>query len=153
MPWNAGTSTHNGVVKRPDTDSCDPFADRMQSFCDSGDPYCATGNNLTAHLRAVQNYKSAAADFIVSQYQSYTSSTDSHKPTSTRYVTSTTATTSDDDLLPTVTVAAVTKTSVVAAGVTKTASTNADVVLVTAVVTKVVTTVALLYPVSTPAAI
>jgi hypothetical protein len=41
------------------------FASRIQSYCDTGDPFCAKGFNLSAHLDYVEKYDKTADKFVV----------------------------------------------------------------------------------------
>ncbi|PGH13978.1 hypothetical protein AJ80_06118 [Polytolypa hystricis UAMH7299] len=63
-PFNVGTSRKDGLFPRLDPQSCDSFADRMQSFCDSGDTFCDSGFNTLVHLGYVTKYGNQAAAFV-----------------------------------------------------------------------------------------
>jgi hypothetical protein len=54
-----------GIFPRLSNQSIDGFAADIHSYCDTGDPYCAGGNNLNAHLKYVETYDKAANSFIV----------------------------------------------------------------------------------------
>jgi hypothetical protein len=43
------------------------FSSLIQSYCDTGDPFCASGNNLGAHLKYPEKYNSAASTFVKKQ--------------------------------------------------------------------------------------
>ncbi|EME47060.1 carbohydrate esterase family 5 protein, partial [Dothistroma septosporum NZE10] len=67
--FHVGNATKNGIFPRKNVAS---FADtglasRAKSYCDAGDPYCASGNfsMLSVHLGYVQEYGSAATTFVV----------------------------------------------------------------------------------------
>src|SRR5262249_15774779 len=49
-----------GIFPRLSNQSIDGFAASIQSYCDNGDPFCAGGNNLNAHLTYVEKYDKAA---------------------------------------------------------------------------------------------
>ncbi len=42
-----------------------PFAAKIQSYCDTGDPFCAGGANLGVHLNYTNKYDNAAESFIL----------------------------------------------------------------------------------------
>jgi hypothetical protein len=43
------------------------FTGILRSWCDTGDPFCAGGNNLSAHLDYPQKYDTAASQFVTAQ--------------------------------------------------------------------------------------
>lgn len=43
-PFDVGSSRKNGIFPRRDTSCFEPFASRMQSFCDQGDTFCASAS-------------------------------------------------------------------------------------------------------------
>jgi hypothetical protein len=53
-----------GLFPRPGSETLAPFAAKIQSYCDTGDPFCAGGANLSAHLDYTQKYNSAASAFV-----------------------------------------------------------------------------------------
>ena len=53
-----------GLFPRPASESLSAFASKFQSYCDTGDPFCASGANLAAHLDYTQKYNSAASTFV-----------------------------------------------------------------------------------------
>jgi acetylxylan esterase len=59
-----------GIFPRPSSQSVSKFASSIQSYCDSGDPFCAKGLNVLAHLDYVQKYDSAADKFIIGRLNS-----------------------------------------------------------------------------------
>ena len=63
--FNAGTSTRAGLFARPEAQSLDAFADRIQSYCDTGDNFCAGGNNLQVHLGYTRKYNNVAEEFVL----------------------------------------------------------------------------------------
>jgi len=63
--YNKGTATGaTGLFPRGANQSIDGFASILQSYCDTGDPFCASGNNLNAHLIYDQKYDTQAAAFV-----------------------------------------------------------------------------------------
>jgi acetylxylan esterase len=54
-----------GLFPRKSNQSIDGFASDIQSYCDTGDPFCAKGNNLSAHLDYVEKYDKTADKFII----------------------------------------------------------------------------------------
>lgn len=46
-----------------------PFANKIKSYCDSGDPFCDGGMNLAAHLSYTWWYNNEAKDFVLSKLQ------------------------------------------------------------------------------------
>ncbi|KAK4224903.1 cutinase-domain-containing protein [Podospora fimiseda] len=67
-PWNAGTSNKTGLFARNNVTACEPYADRIRSYCDTGDIYCDLGDDAAIHGSYFANYSIAAADFIATQY-------------------------------------------------------------------------------------
>jgi acetylxylan esterase len=53
-----------GLFPRPSSESLSSFSSKFQSYCDTGDPFCAGGLNLGAHLDYTQKYNSAASTFV-----------------------------------------------------------------------------------------
>jgi hypothetical protein len=43
------------------------YAPRLQSYCNTGDPFCASGTDESVHTAEVQDYESAATAFIVAK--------------------------------------------------------------------------------------
>ncbi|KAF6811542.1 acetylxylan esterase [Colletotrichum sojae] len=60
-----GTSTKNGIFPRTDFSACQQLTNRIASYCDETDLFCASGQNLTTHLGYFQNqrYITEAAAF------------------------------------------------------------------------------------------
>jgi hypothetical protein len=68
--WDLGTdTTTNGIFPRSSTQlqALTNFgaATSTRSWCDSGDPFCASGNNLNTHLTYLNRYQNAAASFAI----------------------------------------------------------------------------------------
>lgn len=66
--FNRGTAIGaTGLFPRRADQSLDAFANEIQSYCDNGDPFCAGGNNLGAHLDYTQKYNDDATSFVVAR--------------------------------------------------------------------------------------
>lgn len=69
--FDVGTSTSDGIFARSeDGDSLallNTYASKIQSYCDEGDPFCASGTDSDVHSGEVAKYAQAAANFIVSK--------------------------------------------------------------------------------------
>jgi acetylxylan esterase len=66
LSFDAGTDpAAEGLFPRLASQSLVPFAAKLQSYCDVGDPYCAKGNDLAAHLDYTFKYDSAALTFVL----------------------------------------------------------------------------------------
>jgi len=68
--WDLGTdTTTNGTFPRSSTQlqALTNFGagTSTRSWCDTGDPFCAGGNNLNTHLTYLNRYQNAAASFVV----------------------------------------------------------------------------------------
>ncbi|GAA4606587.1 cutinase Cut4 [Actinoplanes octamycinicus] len=64
-PFNAGTSRTRGLFPRGADAALDAFADRTQSFCDTGDNFCAGGRNVAVHLGYTRKYNRVAGAFVL----------------------------------------------------------------------------------------
>jgi len=68
--WDLGTATRNGLFPRNSSELqlLSAFGgSKIASWCDSGDPYCASGTNLNVHLTYLNRYQNAAASFVLSK--------------------------------------------------------------------------------------
>src|SRR5215467_10877046 len=68
--WDLGTdTTTNGRFPRSSTQlqALTNFGAgaSTRSWCDTGDPFCAGGNNLNTHLTYLNRYQNAAASFVI----------------------------------------------------------------------------------------
>jgi acetylxylan esterase len=68
--WDLGTDTStNGIFPRSNAQlqALTSFgaAASTRSWCDTGDPFCASGNNLNTHLTYLNRYQNAAATFVL----------------------------------------------------------------------------------------
>jgi acetylxylan esterase len=69
-PWDLGTSTRNGLFPRGTSALrlLSAFGSgKISAWCDSNDPYCASGANLEVHLTYLNRYQNAAASFVLSK--------------------------------------------------------------------------------------
>ncbi|EFQ25748.1 cutinase [Colletotrichum graminicola] len=73
QPYNQGSSHNNGRFPRTRTAGCNAVADKMVSFCNTGDPFCDGGRNLQVHLSYVQTNGDAANQFIMSKVKAASS--------------------------------------------------------------------------------
>ncbi|BCY08492.1 cutinase [Actinoplanes sp. L3-i22] len=65
--FNAGTSRTKGLFARGNDAALDAFADRTQSYCDTGDTFCASGASVAVHLSYTRKYNKVAEDFVLSR--------------------------------------------------------------------------------------
>ncbi|KAF2263189.1 cutinase [Lojkania enalia] len=66
LPYNVGTCQAQGFAARPAGFTC-AVASKIQSYCDSTDPYCCTGNDANSHQQYVNKYGNQALEFIKSK--------------------------------------------------------------------------------------
>jgi acetylxylan esterase len=71
QPWDLGTATRNGLFPRSSAQlqllSAFGGSGKIAAWCDSGDPFCASGANLNVHLTYFNRYQNAAASFVLSK--------------------------------------------------------------------------------------
>ena len=68
--WDLGTATRNGLFPRSTSQLklLSAFgSSKISAWCDSNDPYCASGANLEVHLTYLDRYQNAAASFVLSK--------------------------------------------------------------------------------------
>ncbi|EFX05649.1 acetyl xylan esterase [Grosmannia clavigera kw1407] len=68
--FDAGTDTSSdGIFSRGHSslELLNTYADKIQSYCDVGDVYCASGSDTTAHREEIPTWATAAETFIVSK--------------------------------------------------------------------------------------
>lgn len=67
QPFEAGTSERDGLFPRSagQLRTLAGFADRIRSFCDSGDTFCDRGLNIAVHSTYLNRYQDDAADFVL----------------------------------------------------------------------------------------
>ncbi|RJE21642.1 Esterase [Aspergillus sclerotialis] len=68
--WNEGTATSNGIFPRP-KGACDAWADVIHSYCNTGDPFCARGNNMMVHLSYTQTFNNQASQWANKQIKAH----------------------------------------------------------------------------------
>ncbi|KFX87432.1 hypothetical protein V490_08252 [Pseudogymnoascus sp. VKM F-3557] len=66
LPYNVGTCAAGGFDARPSGFSC-PSASKIQSYCDSTDPYCCNGSNDATHNGYGAEYGTQAIQFVQSK--------------------------------------------------------------------------------------
>lgn len=66
VSYQVGTCKAQGFAARPAGYSCQ-YASKIQSYCDSADPYCCTGSDANVHQGYGQEYGQAALTFIKSK--------------------------------------------------------------------------------------
>ncbi|KAF3017186.1 hypothetical protein E8E14_012210 [Neopestalotiopsis sp. 37M] len=67
--YNYGNSTGQGIYWRADIRACEALGDRLRSYCDAGDPFCAVGYlDPAAHLTYVINHGTEIAEYVREQY-------------------------------------------------------------------------------------
>jgi acetylxylan esterase len=70
QPWDLGTATLNGLFPRSSAELklLSAFgSSKIDAWCDSGDPFCASGIDLETHLTYLDRYQNAAASFVLSK--------------------------------------------------------------------------------------
>ncbi|KAF5016705.1 hypothetical protein F66182_11528, partial [Fusarium sp. NRRL 66182] len=68
--FDAGTDTSSDGIFSRGGDSLallNTYASKIKSYCDTGDVYCASGDNTSAHSQEVPTWGTDAVSFIVSQ--------------------------------------------------------------------------------------
>jgi acetylxylan esterase len=67
--WDLGTATAKGLFPRSTSQlsllSAFGGSGKIAGWCDSGDPFCASGGNLNVHLTYLNRYQNAAASFVL----------------------------------------------------------------------------------------
>ncbi|KAL2185726.1 carbohydrate esterase family 5 protein [Thermothelomyces heterothallicus CBS 203.75] len=65
LSYDVGTCTAQGFAARPRGYVCGSnSASKIQSYCDSTDPYCCTGNDANSHQQYGNKYGQQALDFV-----------------------------------------------------------------------------------------
>ncbi|RDW79621.1 hypothetical protein BP6252_04259 [Coleophoma cylindrospora] len=67
LAQDVGNSTKTGIFPRKDLAACGSLTDITQSYCNSGDRFCDSGDSIPVHLSYIQVFGSAAAQFVVNQ--------------------------------------------------------------------------------------
>ena len=63
--FQAGTATTDGLFARGQNQSLEGMADRIQSYCDAGDTFCASGGSIQVHLGYTRKYNAQAEEFVL----------------------------------------------------------------------------------------
>lgn len=71
--FRVGNATKDSVFPRRNADNFDAtdLSSRTQSYCNDGDPYCASGGSLIVHLKYVAEFGVDAASFVVQNVASW----------------------------------------------------------------------------------
>jgi acetylxylan esterase len=68
-PWELGTATLPGMIPRGSAQvallAAFGGSSKIAAWCDSNDPYCASGNKVIVHLTYLDRYQDAAANFVL----------------------------------------------------------------------------------------
>lgn len=77
--FHVGNSSNNGLFPRTNSDLFDKYGltSKIQSYCDSGDRYCDSGNSSAVHDGYVPEYGAQAAKFVVDQVKSFSGNSSS----------------------------------------------------------------------------
>ena len=69
QPWDLGTAKLPGLFPRSSAQvtllAAFGGSSKIAAWCDSNDPYCASGVSLTVHLTYLDRYQDAAASFVL----------------------------------------------------------------------------------------
>jgi hypothetical protein len=67
QPFDLGTSTRNGLFPRSAAQlrALAGFANRIQAYCDSGDPFCDKGLRVAVHSTYLNRHQDDAAAFVL----------------------------------------------------------------------------------------
>lgn len=70
LSYDRGNGTKNGVFPRLDPGACDPFATIIRNYCNDGDPFCDSGDDLDAHVDGayVRAHGDDAVTWVVSNF-------------------------------------------------------------------------------------
>ncbi|KAF9888533.1 hypothetical protein FE257_008640 [Aspergillus nanangensis] len=63
-PFNRGTATTSGTRPRSENPYCIPYTDKIQSYCDNGDPVCSDGKDFNVHVSYAKTYGQDALEFV-----------------------------------------------------------------------------------------
>ncbi|RDW62096.1 hypothetical protein BP6252_11529 [Coleophoma cylindrospora] len=63
--FHVGTCAQNGLFPRTGDQALTQYSSVIQSYCDTGDPFCCSGANTAAHLGYTTEYDSAALNFVL----------------------------------------------------------------------------------------
>lgn len=65
QPFDVGTATHDGRFPRAADQRLAPFAGKVRSYCDTGDPFCDSGREMRVHFTYLMKYSDNATRFVV----------------------------------------------------------------------------------------
>jgi acetylxylan esterase len=65
QPFDVGTSTNDGRFPRAADQQLTSFASKVRSYCDTGDPFCDSGRDMSVHLSYLRKYSDDATQFVV----------------------------------------------------------------------------------------
>lgn len=63
--YHVGTSTTNGLFPRGTNQLLTKYVSKARTFCDAGDPFCASGFNTAVHLGYTTEYDTNALQFVL----------------------------------------------------------------------------------------
>ncbi|GME40139.1 hypothetical protein GTA08_BOTSDO12785 [Neofusicoccum parvum] len=74
QPFDIGNGTFNAIGKYPRTSTQSTiletlYSHKIHDYCNNGDPVCASGDNIQAHLEYPQNWDTDAAAWLKSMVQ------------------------------------------------------------------------------------
>ncbi|PLB44158.1 cutinase [Aspergillus steynii IBT 23096] len=69
VSFDVGTSTKPGLFHRFTDIECPGYSDKIQSYCDSNDPFCDRGLNQNVHNGYIKEYGDQAVKFVVAKVQ------------------------------------------------------------------------------------
>ncbi|KAL3417127.1 Acetylxylan esterase 2 [Phlyctema vagabunda] len=64
---HVGTCKGNSINPRSANQALTAYNGVTKSYCDSGDPFCCSGGDMSAHLGYFNKYNSAALQFVLAQ--------------------------------------------------------------------------------------
>lgn len=79
------------VFPRQQNQLCTSIASNIKSYCDAGDPFCASGGNVEVHLGYTQEYNGQALAFVNEKLKSASSSSASASSTASAQASKTAA--------------------------------------------------------------
>jgi len=65
--FQKGTDVNGGegLFPRLPSESLEKFSPILGSWCDNGDPFCASGNDVSVHLGYIQEYQDDMTQFVL----------------------------------------------------------------------------------------
>ncbi|KAK9444280.1 Cutinase [Metarhizium brunneum] len=83
VSYDRGTSKKNGLFPRNNSASCEKYASKIASWCDTGDVYCDLGEDTAVHGQYFSNYGPEIVQFIVDKYNGKSGGNSTSVPTGT----------------------------------------------------------------------